>query len=356
MMQSELRFASPPINPIPQILYWPQKLSYWWLLFSALTLAMSILCGFALSEAVREGASGEVGIFTVFLTLFICMTVMVPSTAGISWIGVSRRVGSRTTEHGTAVSIPDSRSVHTIVFLLGLIGISASIAAAMAFTGIGETLLPNGLETREGAYFMGAYGAGALLCILAILAFRAASTLLIYPSGIQYIIRGHQFFRATTDDRFFEWDDIACITPDTWMYTHGSVEFFNPLLKITTTSGADASTNSDPKETTIHAHRLVAEPNALRSLLEYMRTNPEARDLLAKQDAPKLLTPPPLIDRLRAGRKIDRPWPISVQKARQKAAEFQRLQRRRPTKPSGDAVRRRRSMPPPGSAPLPVTG
>ncbi|MEV0947077.1 hypothetical protein [Rhodococcus sp. NPDC049939] len=339
-MQSELVLDSSSANPIPQMVYWPQKLSYWWLLFSILILGVSVIGILNLTEAVREGSTGEVGIFTVFLILFICFTVMVPRTAGISWIGVSRRISPRSTGHGNGVSIPDSRSIHMFVFLLGLIGIPASTAAVMAFTGIGETLLPNGLDTREGAYFMGAYGSGSLLCIIVILGFRATSTLLVYPSGIQYTTRRHRFFAATTDDRFFEWENIACITPDTWIYTHSSVSFYNPLLKITTKNEADASSNnSDHEETTIYVHKLVAEPNALRSLLEYMRGNSEARDLLAEQDSPKLLTPPPLIDRLRAGREIDRPWPISVQQAREKAAKFERLQRRRPADPFGNTGR-----------------
>ncbi|NLE81838.1 MAG: hypothetical protein GX610_20110 [Rhodococcus sp.] len=194
-----------------------------------------------------------------------------------------------------------------MILLLSAALASVAVGSLLAWSswhlGLGGALFPASRDNSSGANFMGIIGVVALLITVGLLAFRSPSDLQLTPSGVTRHVRRHRGFKVTDVNNFAAWTDITAITPETQVVSSGPSDIHNQLIRVTF-RGADASQTDATVEQDflIQAHLLVAEPNTLYSLMKHMQEHPEDRNLLAREDAAGLLTPPPLRDRFRAAR------------------------------------------------------
>lgn len=283
--------------------HWPQSVSYAGLAVSAVATA----CIFLGVDAVAEGINEHETVMAVgFAAFTLMMTLLLPvgiRLAGFRRIRRSARISTAPTTHGTGVSIPTGRSVLLLIAALGCVAVAGLVTSASWHFELGESLFLASRDDQAGANVMGAFGAVALLCAVFLLTFRSPAVLLLTPSGVEHHERRYRGFRSTNVDGVAAWSDIIAIEPETLIVRSNGPDVHNPQVRVTYRGGDSSQMDSvAERDFLIQAHLMVAEPNTLYSLMKHMDEHPEDRDLLAREDAVQLLTPPPLRERFRAAR------------------------------------------------------
>ncbi|WP_127946780.1 hypothetical protein [Rhodococcus spongiicola] len=259
---------------------------------------------------VKAVEDDEPGLVVGFISLVVMLglsSMGMLGKSGFRSIGLPRRITACDSDrYGQGIQIPKERLEHAALITALFGAATAGLTTAITwYLGIGETLLPFGRETNAGANFMGVCGGVALIAALFLLAIRLPTTVSIHPTGVRRHVRQWRGLSFKTYDAFLRWDDIARISADELVVGGGSSETGRPriTLKSATPVPAEHQLGFDGEnEITLMAYQLVAEPNTLLALLQFMRDNPDQRGIVARPDARELLTPPPLRERFRAAR------------------------------------------------------
>ncbi|WP_145982341.1 hypothetical protein [Rhodococcus sp. MTM3W5.2] len=264
---------------------------------------MAALAAVAIAVAMKGVRQDEFSAIVVAMGLLVlscCGMAGSMSMAGFRHLRPSKRI----TSDGTGIRIPMRRYLLVLLIGLGFVATLALVTAigwSFGLDSTGSFLNPD--DVGE-ARFLLACGGIALAAFGFFLAFRAPTVLTISQVGIRRYTRRWRGLSAKTVDVFLPWDDIVEFTPDEQI-VGGLIEVRNPIIRIrstTTRTKTERLAYDTDDQVTVLAHLLVAEPNTLLSLLQFLKDNPDRRDILERPDARELLCPPPLRQRFRAAR------------------------------------------------------
>ncbi|WP_235367218.1 hypothetical protein [Rhodococcus sp. Chr-9] len=124
----------------------------------------------------------------------------------------------------------------------------------------------------------------------------------LYPQGIERVVRSRNLRRNNATVQFVHWNDIEGIAGTDIVTRSGYGDVRTPMIHVHTTGRfpPEARIPHDEEHTlAIVCTWLIAEPNALLTLIRQMSERPNDRTLLAREDAAELLRPPPLRERFR---------------------------------------------------------
>ncbi|MGC0362151.1 hypothetical protein ABH922_000135 [Rhodococcus sp. 27YEA15] len=284
--------------------YWPQSIRYPFIFVFLCFVALSIL---ALRALVRDGLheNHTVVISTVLILVAVAGGSAALWSAGFRYFGLSKRIAAtRSTKYGSGVVIPANRAVDAMIALLVLVGVYGLTSAYLHYTSASMSLLPFGRDTSSGANYMAVLG--SLACALAILflAFRSNTDYRLYSDGMERNVRAGRLSVMKGRKSFIRWESIDLVLTQRSIGYSG-VETRNNQMKITTTSDIIHSRmmkRESLTEITVQVSLLPVEPNALTSLIRYMKDHPEYRYMLGEPNARELLRPLPLRERFRRAR------------------------------------------------------
>ncbi|WP_460727853.1 hypothetical protein [Nocardia heshunensis] len=156
-------------------------------------------------------------------------------------------------------------------------------------SGKDSTLLPASKDSSGGAKvaLVFAIVLGVCLTSYLVMSFRAKTTVTLRPAGIEWVAPARADQRPTRID----WDAIDALEP-------GRIRTARSELDVIYVERRPVDIPDAATRFAIPVHRLACAQNQLLAILEYVRGHPEARDLLARADAPSWFSPPPLRKRI----------------------------------------------------------
>lgn len=287
---------------------WPQRLQVGWLLLAIFMISFAVAASVAaIADAGRETSStvaGSIGMAVLFATLSLLSITI----AGFRLIGLSRRIKRCLSPQGEGIQIPTGRfMLLLIISMLGVCGVYGLTTSMALHSGVGEKLMPAGRDASHAALYMAILGGAALAIAILLLTCRTFTVLRIYPTGVERYTRRRRIFLLKTFDTFLPWDDITAVIADDMVVNSGGSQVHHPMIKLQTREPLppEMLLKFDSEDAiTVMAKLFVVEPNTLLYLLRFLKDNPDQRGIVARPDAPQLLTPPPLFERFRAARAL----------------------------------------------------
>ncbi|MFG1784492.1 hypothetical protein ACGFIU_18795 [Rhodococcus oryzae] len=293
------------LSPLPELSAsdeWPQGLRIGPLVGLVAMVALATVAIAVAMKGVRQDEFSAVVVAMGLLVLSCCGLVGLMSMAGFRFLGLSNRI----TADGTGVRIPMRRYLLVLLIGLGLVAAMALVTAIGWSFGLDSTASFLNPDDVGEARFLLICGGISLAAFVFFLAFRAPTVLIVSRAGIRRTTRRYRGPVVKTFDVFLPWDDIVEFIPDEQI-VGGLIEVRNPIIRIRSTSTrtkAEQLAFDTDDRVTVLAHLLVAEPNTLLALLQFLKDNPDRRDILERPDARELLRPPALRDRFRAARSV----------------------------------------------------
>ncbi len=129
----------------------------------------------------------------------------------------------------------------------------------------------------------------------------------LYADGIRR--RTTWLVRRGVSDVFVRWDEIQEVAADVYTVSGRGASTHNPLIRLHVPGYEPTPprvAHDKPDSFTVPAYVLVSEPNTLLGLIDRLHRCPEDRQLITTLEAPELLRPLPVRERLRIARKIPR--------------------------------------------------
>ncbi len=283
---------------------WPQPLRFIPLVLAFTLLTIGTLCiALAVRDLHRTPSFASAG-FVGGAAIAALLSLASFREAGFRHIRLSRTVHTRENpDFGTGVRIPMSRKLVPLL-ITALAGgtVYGASAAVSWYLGGGETLLPSGRDTREGATFMAGCAIVSIVLILFFALLRVDTTVIIYRDGVERYVRRRILFSTRVSRSFLPWNEISAIGVGDIGGNFGPDK--QPAIDLYTEFVPDSART--PHDTdhriTLMAHVLPVEPNTLLALLRKLHDEPDQRALITRPDAVELLRPPPLLERFRAAR------------------------------------------------------
>ncbi|MFF0242733.1 hypothetical protein MX572_20155 [Rhodococcus pyridinivorans] len=283
---------------------WPQR-------FRPFLFALGAIPAW-LTVTVLAWGAGEDHSTSMIDSLFIAAVVMLPAAhmfhmAGFQRIGLHPGIRHcHDDTHGRGIEIPYQRLLYAhAAFWLSFftVIVAIGIRSADERRGMNELSDPH---PPDGSFWMwttlAVVLAGALPFLL-----RPRGGLYLYTEGIQR--RTSWLYRRAVSDVFVRWEDIEQIVPDVYTVTSRGAEIHHPLMRFRVPGfrvTRPRVPHDQPGAFTVMAYVLVSEPNALVGLIDRLHRCPEDRHLVTTPEAPELLRPLPVRERLRIARKIPR--------------------------------------------------
>lgn len=270
--------------------YWPNTLGRLWqaVIATVVVVAVSIYRG---QLAVRGDDPWRTIGPMVLLAVVICVWIGINDNV-IRWsvpIRFVRRIEDDA--HGSGVSIPPRRARLWLM-----------VCTAIAAIGLGVALSRSELLGPVGPPI-----AGIAAVVLAVtLGFRSSVELRLFTDGFVRRRRSTMFFAPRTHDILVRWDDVEQYESSTYRTSEKRGSGFTEPVLYLRAAGLDIDGPRDRLDESdrmaIRIHLLAAEPNAILSLMKWCSDNPTNRTGMTGYDAPDLLTPPPLRERLERSR------------------------------------------------------
>ncbi|MDG3014748.1 hypothetical protein [Speluncibacter jeojiensis] len=297
MLDAEHCAAAEPLRWVP---VWPQEFSIGWLASEVIIVLTAALF---LAGAIGAAGDGDTGVVVGFSAAFVGTALAAAGGleyVGVRWVRLSRRITLTSDDDlgiGLRIPVVRARFVLAVVAFAGFATMGLT-AALVWYTGWGESLLPFVHDNRAGANWM-AFGGLVFLLLLGLFAVVHTETVVcIYPTGVRRYARRRILLSFKTFDAFVRWEDIDGIESDTHVVQLTVGHVSRPLIKLQLNENCptpEKLVRTDPdRAVVLIAFWLVAEPNALLGLLQFLMVNPDRRDLVARSDAPLLLAPPSL--------------------------------------------------------------
>lgn len=280
---------------------WPQQLRPIMLMGSVGMAAVAALGITTAAEGWRSGDTLSATGYGGGSLMMALLSVVMLREAGFRYIGLSRKIRPlQDPVHGSGVAIPTSRMLFPVLIAALIATAGYGVASSVGwFSGIDESLLPDGRNSRAGAIYMAVLAVSAVALALFLASIRIDTVLSIYSDGVErYSLR--RILLSNKKSRIFVgWQDITHI--------HGGTtdSLQHPGIDIHTDSALSENRRTPhdgEHKIAFMAHVLVAEPNTLFALLKRLHENPDERKLLSEPNATELLRPPPLLERFRSAR------------------------------------------------------
>jgi hypothetical protein len=290
-------------SPLPDLSAsdeWPQGLRIGPLVGLVAMAALAAVAIAIASKGVRQDEFSAIVVAIGLLVLSCCGMAGLMGMAGFRFLGLSNRI----TADGTGIRIPMRRYLLVLLIGLGLVATSALVTAIGWSFGLDSTASFLNPDDVGEARFLLICGGISLAAFVFFVAFRAPTVLIVSRAGIRRTTRRYRGPVSKTFDVFLPWDDIVEFIPDEEI-VGGLIEVRNPIIRIRSTSTrtkAEQLAFDTDEQVTVLAHLFVAEPNTLLALLQFLKENPDSRDILERRDARELLRPPALRERFRAAR------------------------------------------------------
>ncbi|QXF83860.1 hypothetical protein HBA53_17480 [Rhodococcus pyridinivorans] len=249
------------------------------------------------------------------IALGFCLAVMTAlgsawgfERAGFHRFGLHPRIRQcRDDLHGSGIEIPYVRIlpvqlsvVFSCITILGAFMIRASNRPD------GAMLLARHELPYSGSFIAWTTCATVAVCALPFLIHPRGSTRL-HADGIRR--RTTWLVRHGVSDVFIRWDEIQEVAADVYTVSGRGASTHNPLIRLHVPGYEPTPprvAHDKPDSFTVPAYVLVSEPNTLLGLIDRLHRCPEDRQLITTLEAPELLRPLPVRERLRIARKIPR--------------------------------------------------
>ncbi|MFC7449688.1 hypothetical protein [Rhodococcus daqingensis] len=265
---------------------------------------VAVLAVLLVLEGLRDHETETVVLAVGFFVLACVGTIGLLGLAGFRYFGLSRRVTGVGTGDGCGIRIPMRRYLVALLIVLGLVAAFTLVTAIGWSFGLESTASFLNPDDVGEARFLLVCGGISVAAFVFFVAFRASTVLIVSRAGIRRTTRRYRGPIVKTFDVFLPWDDIVEFIPDEQI-VGGLIEVRNPIIRIrstTTRTKAEQLAFDTDDQVTVLAHLLVAEPNTLLALLQFLKDNPDRRDILMRPDARELLRPPALRVRFREAR------------------------------------------------------
>ncbi|MGV9718110.1 hypothetical protein [Rhodococcus pyridinivorans] len=287
---------------------WPQR-------FRPASFCAGVFCtGFglvALFWTVDDWRADDLGATALALSLTVMMTIVAVGMferGGFHRFGLHPRIRQcRDDVHGPGIEIPYVRILPvqlSVVFsctaVLGAFMIRASNRPD------GASLLLRHELPHSGSFIAWTTCATAVVGALPFVIHPRGFTRL-HADGIRR--RTTWLVRRGVSDVFVRWDEIQEVAADVYTVSGRGASTHNPLIRLCIPGYEPTPPrmgHDKPDSFTVPAYVLVSEPNALLGLIDRLHRCPEDRHLVTTPEAPELLRPLPVRERLRIARKIPR--------------------------------------------------
>ncbi|WP_255025178.1 hypothetical protein [Rhodococcus sp. GA1] len=287
---------------------WPQRFRTGSLCLGVFLAGAGIL---VLQKTMDDRRADDLGA----IALGFCLALMTAlgsawgfERAGFHRFGLHPRIRQcRDDIHGPGIEIPYVRILPVqLSAVFSCITVSGAFMIRASNRPDGAMLLARHELPHSGSFIAWTTCATVAVCALPFLIHPRGSTRL-HADGIRR--RTTWLVRRGVSDVFVRWDEIQEVDADVYTVSGRGASTHNPLIRLHVPGYEPTPprvAHDKPDSFTVPAYVLVSDPNTLLGLIDRLHGCPEDRHLVTTPEAPELLRPLPVRERLRIARKIPR--------------------------------------------------